>query len=319
MVQKILLLGLDGAGKTTIIRHILEGKEFDELSLSPTEGVKTDEYRYRRLVEIAVFDCGGQSQFLEGYFTETLERTIFSNVRVFFWVLDVSDRARIEKSRFWFIKAYESLKKYSPNAKIYVLAHKSDLKNKLSKEELKKLFIEAAALPGVKYFTSSVKNKTARHIICKLLDELIEKTETERTKSLQGLLDRLNKRFNAKMIMLINKDDGLEIASSINAELSSKVATKESIEFLQYLSIKTLIYPLNMAQHLVDEFRDHHFLESKVLHTSIFKFDAEYLILKDIHPLVSIFIITPISEVAIDKYEQEIDKITPQLREILKV
>ena len=157
MVQKILLLGLDGAGKTTIIRHILEGKEFDELaSLPPTEGVKTDEYRYRRLVEIAVFDCGGQSQFLEGYFTETLERTIFSNVRVFFWVLDVSDRARIEKSRFWFIKAYESLKKYSPNAKIYVLAHKSDLKNKLSMDFTS---YHDKAIPLMKNHTHKIRYK----------------------------------------------------------------------------------------------------------------------------------------------------------------
>ena len=98
MVLKIILLGLSNAGKTTLIRHILEGKEFEELeNMPPTEGINTNEYRYRRLVEISVFDCGGQKQFLEGYFSEKMERTIFSNVRVFFWVVDVSDVDRLEE------------------------------------------------------------------------------------------------------------------------------------------------------------------------------------------------------------------------------
>ena len=170
MVLKIILLGLSNAGKTTLIRHILEGKEFEELeNLPPTEGINTNEYRYRRLVEISVFDCGGQKQFLEGYFSETMERTVFSNVRVFFWVVDVSDIPRLEESRSWFKKAFAALKQFSPEAKIYVLAHKADKKDKISKEKLKAFFTEKDSLPGVPFFTTSVRSKTARDVICRIL------------------------------------------------------------------------------------------------------------------------------------------------------
>ena len=320
MVQKILLLGLAGAGKTTVIRHVLEGKEYDELmSLSPTEGVKTDEYRYRRLVEISVFDCGGQKQFLEGYFTPEMERTIFSNVRIMFWIVDVADKDKIGESRFWFKQAFKSLKEFSPKAKIYILAHKYDLKDKITKSQLKDFFTKTKPLPGVTYYTSSVRAKTTRRVLCNILDGLIEKTETGRMKNLQKILDNLNKRFNAKLIMLINKDDGLEIASSIGSELEARIFTKDRSEFLQYLSIKTLIYPLNMALELVQQFRKNKFLESKELNTSIFKFDVEYIILKDIHKFVSIFIAAPITSISLKKFEHEIIKITPKLLEILKL
>ncbi|MHA1650558.1 MAG: ADP-ribosylation factor-like protein [Candidatus Helarchaeota archaeon] len=321
MVLKILLMGLNGAGKTTLIRHVLEGKEFEELiSLPPTEGIKTDEYRYRRLIEISVFDCGGQKQFLEGYFSERMERAIFSNTRVFIWVVDVADKEKLGESRFWFKQAYNSLRKFSPKkVKIYVLAHKYDLKPRISKDELKKFFSEGNAIQGVTYYTSSVKTKTARKILCRILNNLIEKTETERMKNLQRIIDKVNKKLNAKLTMLINKDDGLEITSSMSPELEAKLITKEASDFLQYLSIKTLIYPLNIAEQLIQEFRKNGFLKSKHLNTTVFKFDEEYLLLKDIHKYVSIFIITPINRVSIDKYEQEINKITPDLLTVLKL
>jgi len=320
MVLKILLLGLNSAGKTTLIRHVLEGKEFEELeNLPPTEGVKTDEYRYRRLIEISVFDCGGQKQFLEGYFTESMERTIFSNVRILFWVVDVGDKEKLGDSRFWFRQTLNSIKNFSPKAKILILVHKYDLKDKISKDKLKNFFTESDPLTGVTFYTTSAKTKTARTILCRVLNDLIEKTETDRMKNLQKILDKLNTRFNAKLTMLINKDDGLEITSSIGSELQAKVLSKESIEFLEYLSVKTLIYPLSIAQELVLQFKEKGFLDSQTLNTTIFKFDAEYIILKDIHEFISIFIATPITRISIEKIEQEIEKLTPKLLEILKI
>jgi GTPase SAR1 family protein len=320
MVLKIILLGLSNAGKTTLIRHILEGKEFEELeNLPPTEGINTNEYRYRRLVEIAIFDCGGQKQFLEGYFSETMERTVFSNVRVFFWVVDVSDKDRLDESRSWFKKAFDSVKKFSPDAKSYVLAHKYDKKDKIPKEKLKDFFTEKDPLAGVSFFTTSVRSKTARTVICRILNGLIEKTETLRMKNLQKIIDGLNARLNAKLTMLINKADGLEITSSLAPEIENKLIDKEAGEFLQYLSVKTLIYPINIATELIKQFQEKGFLSSKTIETTIFKLDQEYIVLKDIHQAISIFIATPIMHLSIDKFEQEIAKVTPKLLEILKV
>jgi hypothetical protein len=248
-----------------------------------------------------------------------MERTIFSNVRILFWVVDVADKERLDDSRYWFQKAYNSLKKFSPDAKIYVLAHKYDKKDKIPKNELKEFFTEIGSLAGVTFHTTSVKSKTARTIICRILNALIEKTETIRIKNLQKITDGLISRLNAKLIMLINKDDGLEINSSIGPEIETKLINKEAIEFLQYLSVKTLIYPINLAKDLVEQFREKGFLNSKVVDATIFKLDEEYIFIKDIHESISIFIATPIIHLSIDKFEQEIAKITPKLLEILKI
>ena len=138
-------------------------------------------------------------------------------------------------------------------------------------------------------------------------------------KNLQKIIDGLNARLNAKLTMLINKADGLEITSSLAPEIENKLIDKEAGEFLQYLSVKTLIYPINIATELIKQFQEKGFLSSKTIETTIFKLDQEYIVLKDIHQAISIFIATPIMHLSIDKFEQEIAKVTPKLLEILKV
>jgi hypothetical protein len=119
--------------------------------------------------------------------------------------------------------------------------------------------------------------------------------------------------------MLINKEDGLEIASSIAPEIEAKLIDKEASEFLQYLSIKTLIYPINVAKDLIKQFQEKGFLNSKNISSAILKLDEEYILLKDIHQYISLFIATPLIPLSIDKFEQEVAKITPKLLEILKI
>ena len=63
--MKVLIMGLRSAGKTSLVKHVFEGKEWDDVKdLKPTEFVNTVEYKYRGLLEVTIFDAGGQKQFI---------------------------------------------------------------------------------------------------------------------------------------------------------------------------------------------------------------------------------------------------------------
>ncbi|MHA1829896.1 MAG: ADP-ribosylation factor-like protein, partial [Candidatus Helarchaeota archaeon] len=199
MNVKVLCMGLKAAGKTTIIKHVLEWKEFDEIvNLAATEGIETPAYKYRGLIEINVFDCGGQTQFLENYYSESLIGTIFGGkTRILFWVVDSSDKSSLEASRAEFFKALEAVRKYSTvYPLVYVLVHKFD-KHQLLKKEIEEYFKENKEIKGVHFYTTSCVSGTARKVIIRLLDEIVKKESESRIKSLQRILRLYNSKINA--------------------------------------------------------------------------------------------------------------------------
>ncbi|KAF1815983.1 ARF/SAR superfamily [Eremomyces bilateralis CBS 781.70] len=86
---RVLILGLDNAGKTTIVNHLL-GK--DTSQISPTLGfvistVDWDGYR------INIWDVGGQKTL------RTYWRNYFERTDTLLWVVDATDEARMNDCR----------------------------------------------------------------------------------------------------------------------------------------------------------------------------------------------------------------------------
>ncbi|RPB13192.1 ARF/SAR superfamily [Morchella conica CCBAS932] len=84
--MRVLMLGLDNAGKTTIVKHIM--KE-DVNTVSPTLGfiIKTIDYKGYKL---NIWDVGGQKT-LRSYW-----RNYFEKTDSLIWVVDATDRFRLE-------------------------------------------------------------------------------------------------------------------------------------------------------------------------------------------------------------------------------
>ena len=82
---KILFLGLDNAGKTTVVKKF-NGEDID--TISPTLGfnIQTLEYRSYKL---NIWDVGGQTS-LRSYW-----RNYFEQTDGIIWVVDSADRARL--------------------------------------------------------------------------------------------------------------------------------------------------------------------------------------------------------------------------------
>lgn len=112
---RILLLGLDNAGKTTLLKHLASE---ETSSVTPTQGfnIKTVQSKGLRL---NVWDIGGQKK-IRPYW-----RNYFENTDVLIYVIDSADRKRLEETGFELLELLEEEKLAA--VPILVFANKQDL------------------------------------------------------------------------------------------------------------------------------------------------------------------------------------------------
>lgn len=125
-MKKVLLMGRDGAGKSSM-RSIIFANYLatDTNSLGPTMEVEHTNVKFLGNLNLNIWDCGGQKAFMESYFTSQKEN-IFRNVGVLIHVFDVqSDNAQNDMDTFR--ATVEALLQYSKDAKVFCLVHKMDL------------------------------------------------------------------------------------------------------------------------------------------------------------------------------------------------
>jgi ADP-ribosylation factor-like protein 2 len=132
--MRVLVLGLDNAGKTTIVKKF-NGE--DTSTISPTLGfnIKTLSHRGYKL---NVWDVGGQKT-IRSYW-----RNYFEQTDALVWVVDSADRRRM-------LDVYEELQavlgeERLAGASLLVFANKQDLAGALSREEI----AAALDLPKIK-------------------------------------------------------------------------------------------------------------------------------------------------------------------------
>lgn len=122
--MKILIVGLDNAGKTTVVKKF-NGEQTD--TISPTLGfdIKTLEHRGYQL---NIWDVGGQ-QTIRAYW-----RNYFEVTDGIVWVVDAADRWRLELCRN---ELHDLLKEEQlGGASLLVFANKQDLPGALSTDEI---------------------------------------------------------------------------------------------------------------------------------------------------------------------------------------
>ena len=157
-INKILILGLQASGKTTIINAVTEGyipKEED--TYHPT----IDYDRKKLLIaghEIVIFDMGGQTSFLDR-FTDGLSDLIFTGVKALIFVVDSMKVKDLKLAKYYLDVSLAKLVEYSPTAFAYLFQHKTDLIPEKLKGEVRKtityhLFVD---LPlHLRYYETSV-------------------------------------------------------------------------------------------------------------------------------------------------------------------
>ncbi|KAM6926580.1 ADP-ribosylation factor 4 [Lycodopsis pacificus] len=122
--MRILMVGLDAAGKTTILYKLKLG---EIVTTIPTIGFNVETVEYKN-INFTVWDVGGQDKI------RPLWRHYFQNTQGLIFVVDSNDRERVAESSEELTKMLteDELK----DAIVLVFANKQDLPNALSVSEL---------------------------------------------------------------------------------------------------------------------------------------------------------------------------------------
>lgn len=124
--MRILILGLDGAGKTTILYRLQVG---EVVTTIPTIGFNVEQVEYKNL-KFQVWDLGGQTS-IRPYW-----RCYYANTDAIIYVVDSADRDRVGISRQELVAMLQEDE--LQGAILAVLANKQDIANCLTPAEVHK-------------------------------------------------------------------------------------------------------------------------------------------------------------------------------------
>eukprot|EP00455_Lapot_gusevi_P013780 TRINITY_DN167_c0_g1_i1.p1 TRINITY_DN167_c0_g1~~TRINITY_DN167_c0_g1_i1.p1 ORF type:complete len:183 (-),score=16.76 TRINITY_DN167_c0_g1_i1:312-860(-) len=124
--KRILVLGLDNAGKTTILYKFKFNDEAASCTV-PTVGFNVETVQFKNL-SMTVYDVGGQHTI------RPLWRHYYSGTHAIVYVVDCSDRDRVNEAReeLHDVLKAEELKQ----ASVLVFANKRDLPDAITPQEL---------------------------------------------------------------------------------------------------------------------------------------------------------------------------------------
>jgi ADP-ribosylation factor protein 1 len=129
--KSILMVGLDAAGKTTILYKLQLG---EVVTTIPTVGFNVEQVEYKK-VNFTVWDVGGQDKI------RPLWRYYYQNVSAIIFVVDSNDRERVDTRIGESKSAVEELhfmmnEDELRGAPVLVLANKQDLPYSMSVQEI---------------------------------------------------------------------------------------------------------------------------------------------------------------------------------------
>uniref|UniRef100_A0A914E649 ADP-ribosylation factor-like protein 5B n=1 Tax=Acrobeloides nanus TaxID=290746 RepID=A0A914E649_9BILA len=121
---KVIIVGLDNAGKTTILYHFLTG---EVVHTSPTIGSNVEEIVWKNF-HFVMWDIGGQESLRSSW------ASYYNQTQFVIIVIDSNDRTRLSiiKDQLYKMLAHEDLTK----ASILIYANKQDIKGAMSAAEI---------------------------------------------------------------------------------------------------------------------------------------------------------------------------------------
>lgn len=147
MEIRILLLGLDAAGKTTTLYKL---KLNEVVTTIPTIGFNIETLNYKKM-NLTVWDVGGQDKI------RPLWKHYFQNTDALIFMIDSCDTERFEEARQEFYKIYTDANIKSTLKAILVFANKMDLPNAKNVQQI----IEALHIQEIRHISWHVQATNA--------------------------------------------------------------------------------------------------------------------------------------------------------------
>ena len=217
--QKVVVLGLDNAGKTAIISKIGGRLGIDDLAnLKPTKNIDYQNIETANM-DLSIWDFGGQKQYRNGHLSREQN---FLGTNLLMYVIDVQDPGKFDECFRYFKEILQLLDRIETYPHIIVLIHKYDPDIRDNPEislqveminDLINLMLEGKKFDYEVYLSSiysliSMKPKFSLSIkdIMKDSDSFIYDTEAT-TKKISSLGETIKKTLNAviKLSEFINE------------------------------------------------------------------------------------------------------------------
>ncbi|MHA1233797.1 MAG: ADP-ribosylation factor-like protein [Promethearchaeota archaeon] len=204
-IKKIAFMGLDFAGKTSIITAISKkfGFEQDILKLMPTRKIARDAFKFLG-IEFIRMDFGGQLQYREEYLKNPTK--YISGTDLLFYVIDAQDYDRYVETIDYLDKILLFLKENQEYPPLCILFHKFD--PQLTKEKvinqriltIKHALIRYSNDFDIFFFETSIYDiKSIMDAFSSGLSLLFERMEM-----VSRLFSRISKNYNSIMIALFD-------------------------------------------------------------------------------------------------------------------
>ncbi|KIP12344.1 hypothetical protein PHLGIDRAFT_62141 [Phlebiopsis gigantea 11061_1 CR5-6] len=204
-------MGASGSGKTSM-RSLIFSNNPASLThrLGATIDVEQNHVRFLGDLILNLWDCGGQDAFMDSYLS-TQQSTIFQHVGVLIYVFEVESRSS-SRDLEYYAECLQALRKYSPNAAVFLLAHKMDLVRPPRGPVLERKAAELRQASGdteITVFGTSIYDESLYKAWSRIVHTLIPNA-TVLTKHLAKLADACN----ATEIVLFERTTFLVIATS---------------------------------------------------------------------------------------------------------
>eukprot|EP01086_Lenisia_limosa_P002971 TRINITY_DN17116_c0_g1_i1.p2 TRINITY_DN17116_c0_g1~~TRINITY_DN17116_c0_g1_i1.p2 ORF type:complete len:299 (+),score=49.04 TRINITY_DN17116_c0_g1_i1:198-1094(+) len=216
MKKKVLLMGKSGSGKTSM-RSIIFANYVarDTGRLGATINVEHTHIRFLGNIFLNLWDCGGQEAFMENYLSSQRDH-IFSDAEVLIFVFDAESHD-VSKDLHYFKTCLDSLKTFSPDARVFCLFHKMDLVPEESREAVySRKVAEMKAISGgvdVQQFQTSIWDETLYKAWSNIVYTLIPKIEVLK-KALSGFCIA----SGAAEVVIFERATFLQVANHSTAE-----------------------------------------------------------------------------------------------------
>ncbi|MFX1395540.1 MAG: ADP-ribosylation factor-like protein [Promethearchaeota archaeon] len=205
MTSKIIFLGLDNAGKTSIITAISKRFGFEEevMNLIPTRRIDRDTFSFLGL-EFLRFDMGGQEQYRDDYLANPAK--YFTGTDLVFYVIDAQDYDRYIESIDYLDQVLLFFKEAQESPPVAILFHKFDPQLTNEKEINQKILTLKQALTkysrefDIFFFETSIYDiKTIMDSFSSGLSLLFDKMEM-----VSHLFSEISNNYNAILISLFD-------------------------------------------------------------------------------------------------------------------
>ena len=157
--KKILMLGLDNSGKTSIIlnRYQKETNLLTYLSLKPTRKIEISNIENEEFNNVSIWDLGGQKKYRDGYIAKMREYLPKTDEVVY--VLDIQDKKRYDEALAYFGSLIESIKEVGIKLKVSLYLHKMD--------------------PGLEKIDPSINDEFLENLTKRFIDKVPEELDFE--------------------------------------------------------------------------------------------------------------------------------------------